>query len=168
MSLIELANAPRGPRALTHACRERRIERAVPPVASGRNRTREVISPELMGRWLSRPHGQVSFHLTLSCWRLTVALTAIRTGSTVCRYPCGYTVERLARVEWGGQRIPYIRAPHGIRGWPRSICPPDRDLWPTRFHSRHFVISGRVLVGGRGLRWDHCQVQGGGWSRTRQ
>ena len=42
----------------------RRVQDSGPPADSGREWTRVLIPPDVLGRWVNRPHGQVTFRLT--------------------------------------------------------------------------------------------------------
>lgn len=170
MSLIEFANALGGGRAsaLTHACREWRVERGVPPVASGHNWTRELVSPELMGRWFDRSHDEVSFRFT----QLLMAHV---------RFDCySHWINRVSSPVW-----PHWGAP--VSGLEEKDSAYHKFVRHTAFEGDRIVFVRRIetcdphdlvrrmlkspaefLVGSRGLCWDHCRVQGGGWLRPRQ
>lgn len=70
---------------------------AVPPADSGREWTRVLIPPDLLCRWVSRTHGEMSFHLTQlmtghGCfnWFLQRINRAPSAGCSHCGPPDGY------------------------------------------------------------------------------
>lgn len=78
----------------------------MPPADSGREWTRGLISPDLLCRWVTRPHGEMSFHLTQlmtehGCfnWFLRRINRAPSTGCSHCGPSDGYARHTLVHCE---------------------------------------------------------------------
>lgn len=80
----------------------------MPPTGSGRELTRALISPDLLNRWMNRPHSEMSFHLTQlltghGCfnWFLKRFGRAPSDGCSHCGPPDGYGEEEGERCGGG-------------------------------------------------------------------
>jgi len=91
------AHDPQSLRARVLAKWARELERAVPPAGSGREWTRVLIPPGLLSRWVSRSHGEMTYHLSQlmtghGCfnWFLQRINRCPSVGCSHCGPPDGY------------------------------------------------------------------------------